>query len=548
MHEVLKILLLVFAFTNAELPIASAPIGKFKGTITKSRLGKTIYSFTGIQFAEAPVGELRFQPPVPIGHHEGIYNATVDAPLCPQPFFNETQEDCLYLNVYTTKLPNCHDPNVKKPVIVFMHPGGFYASGSKFWGPVYLLDHDLVLVTINYRLGSLGFLALGEKESPGNNGFKDQVAALKWVKANILAFGGDPELVTLMGNSAGAISVVLHMLSPMSVGLFHRAAALSNSPTTQVPIGHDELELARKQARFVGCPDDTASNIYKCLKTASAEDLGDSLLKFGEFDGDPLLLWRSVIEKDFGQERFLTDHPITLIKNNKILTKVPFMTGVTKDEFGQRALIVLNNQTLLDRLNNEWYETAPIPFLYERNTSYSRVISKGLKEFYFNNKKIDNSQEDNLAHLYADSLLGFGVNRAAKLMSEHNSHPTFYYRYSYQGDYSFFYYPNTNKTYGVVHMDDLIYLFDIPAQFPVFNATGPKEIEIVEKLTRLYANFAKHGTPTPRVDPKLDNVKWETFNNKTQKYLDIGNKLVIRERLYEKRYEEWEKLFPLSFY
>ncbi|CAG9773587.1 unnamed protein product [Ceutorhynchus assimilis] len=541
MHRRLSIFLIILGLVKAELPIANTPIGRYRGTITESRLGKTIYSFTGIRFAEPPVGELRFQPPVPIGCHEGVYNATIDAPLCPQPSVYKTQEDCLYLNVYTTKLPTKYDNNVKKPVIVFIHPGGFYSSGSRFWGPRYFLDRDIVLVTINYRLGSLGFLATGEKESPGNNGFKDQVVALKWVKKNIAAFGGDPGLVTIMGDSAGGISVVLHMLSPMSIGLFHRAAALSGSPTSHVLIGHDELDLAKRQARYVGCPDDTPSNIYNCLKTVSAEDLGNSLGKFAEFGGDPLLIWRVVIEKDFGQERFLTGHPITLIKNNKILTKVPFMTGITKDEFGQRAFFVLNNQTRLDRLNNEWYQTAPIPFFYERNTSYSKVISKDLRKFYFNNQIIDSSQADNLGHLYSDSHVGFGANRGVKLMSEHNPLPSFYYRYSYQGSYSFYYYPNSNnKTFGVVHMDDLIYIFSIPTgRFPIFNATEPEEIEITEKLT---------SNPTPTIDSKLDNVIWKTFNSKTQTFLDIGKKLVNRERLYERRYEEWEKLFPLSFY
>ena len=144
-------------------------------------------------------------------------------------------------------------------------------------------------------------MSTGEKDAPGNNGLKDQVQALKWVKQNIESFGGDPNSVTIMGYSAGAISVVLHMVSPMSVGkqiiiyqkmdmqkscfclilgLFHKAVAMSCSPTAQWTIGPNQLDLAKRQAQFLNCPDDTPANIVKCLKTKPAHDLGQSLPKF----------------------------------------------------------------------------------------------------------------------------------------------------------------------------------------------------------------------------------------------------------------------------
>lgn len=110
----------------------------------------------------------------------------------------------------------------KKPVIVYIHPGGFYSvsgQSKNFAGPQNLMDQDIVLVTINYRLGTLGFLSTGTKDYPGNAGLKDQVMALRWVKLHIANFGGDPSSVTLMGYSAGGMSVSLHMVSPMSKGI-----------------------------------------------------------------------------------------------------------------------------------------------------------------------------------------------------------------------------------------------------------------------------------------------------------------------------------------
>ncbi|XP_050308629.1 esterase E4-like [Anthonomus grandis grandis] len=535
---------------NDEFPIVTTPLGQYQGSTILSRLRKPIYSFRGIRYAKAPVQDLRFQPPVPIEKHEGVFNATVDAPLCPQPTSDPVSEDCLFLNVYSNKLPKGTD-KVKRPVIVYIHAGGFYSvGGASYWaGPHYLLDQDVVLVTFNYRLGTLGFLATGEKDAPGNNGLKDQVQVLKWIKQNIEAFGGDPNSVTIMGYSAGAMSVVLHMVSPMSVGLFHKAVAMSGSPTSQWTIGHEQLELAKKQAKFLGCPDDTAANIIKCLKTKPANDLGQSLPKFQEFGTDPVMIWTPVMEKDFGQPRFLTAHPITLIQNGEF-QKVPFITGVTTDEFAQKAFLVVNNETLLKQLNEKWEDTAPIPFLYERKTDNSKTISKTLKKIYFDDKPIDKSNLAKLGELYADSVIGFGVNRAVKLISEKNNASTFYYKFSYQGRYSHFYTPDSNgtKPYGVVHHDDLIYLFYISKLFPLFKENSPKEVEMVTKLTILYANFAKFGTPIPTPNDRLDNIKWEPYTPKNQKYLDIGNKLTLQEKLFEKRYAEWEKLFPLDKY
>lgn len=139
--------------------------------------------------------------------------------MCPQPTEDESDvsEDCLRINVYSRELP----PGSRRPVLVYFHPGGFYSvsgQSKNFAGPHYLMDRNIVLVTLNYRLGSLGFLSTGTEDSPGNNGLKDQVIALRWVKNHISKFGGDPNAVTVMGYSAGAISVTLHMVSPMSRG------------------------------------------------------------------------------------------------------------------------------------------------------------------------------------------------------------------------------------------------------------------------------------------------------------------------------------------
>lgn len=155
---------------------------------------------------------------MPVKSWNGTFDAIRDSPKCPQPVISaaEISEDCLRLNVYTKNISSI----ANKPVIIFIHSGGFYESSGRSdeFGPEYLIQRDIVLVTINYRLALLGFLSTGTKEAPGNNGLKDQVIALRWVKKHIQSFGGDPNSITIMGYSAGGISITMHMVSPMSKG------------------------------------------------------------------------------------------------------------------------------------------------------------------------------------------------------------------------------------------------------------------------------------------------------------------------------------------
>ncbi|CAH1958118.1 unnamed protein product [Acanthoscelides obtectus] len=525
------LLLLQYDWVYAEHPQLTTPSGSIKGSLLTSRLGKTIYAFRGIRYAEPPVGELRFKPPVAVETWNGTYDATKDGSICPQPTAGDpVSEDCLMLNVYSTKLPKGKD-NPKRPVIVYILPGAFYSTTSvSYWaGPQYFMDQDIVFVTFNYRLGSLGFLATGDKESPGNYGMKDQVVVLKWVQKNIASFGGDPDSVTLLGYSAGSWSIIFHMVSPMSKGLFHKGIAMSGSPVGGWPIPTGQLDIAKKQARLVGCPDDTSKNIVNCLKTKSAKELGDSFFGFREFGYDPILIWSPVIEPEH----------------------IPFITGQTKDEFSYSAFNVVNNETLTKEMNEDWDRIAPISFIYERGTKQSLKVSRAIRKFYLDDKPISKSNREALGKIYSDSIETFPINRAVKLMAQYNKKPVYYYRFSFQGRYSHFYLPGTNNTvpYGVVHHDDLIYLFYIQRLFPRFNATSPRpEIDMVQTLTTLHTNFAKTGNPTPTRNPTLDNVKWDTFNLDTQKYLDIGEKLVMKERMYEDRVKLWEDLYPLSMY
>ena len=190
--------------------------------------------FADIPYAAPPVGPLRFRPPAPAQAWEGIRDATEPGPRCIQDpgadpeFGKQSDEDCLSLNVWTPAMKGS-----PRPVMVWIHGGSFTGGSGKIYDGRWLVSRgDVIVVTINYRLGTLGFLAhpaLGPPGDVGNYGLQDQQAALRWVRDNIANFGGDPAKVTVAGESAGGMSVCDHLVAPGSKGLF-RAAIIQSAP------------------------------------------------------------------------------------------------------------------------------------------------------------------------------------------------------------------------------------------------------------------------------------------------------------------------------
>ncbi|XP_021928724.1 esterase FE4 [Zootermopsis nevadensis] len=538
--------------TNASRRVDTSPVvttvqGALRGSVIKSRLGRSIYSFRGVRFAEPPVGNRRFQPPVPLESWQGIRNATEDGASCPQPestYFVPTSEDCLFLNVFTTKLPaGHHNPN--RAVMVYFHPGGFYGQTghSKLFGPQYIMDHDIVLVITNYRLGALGFLSTGDDVLPGNYGMKDQVATLLWVKQNIAAFGGNPESVTIAGYSAGSISVMLHMVSPMSEGLFHQGIAMSGSSFPKQISEFNPFPLASRQAALLNCPTDTSQHIKDCLLKKDAQEIASSLFGLTEWANEPISSYFPVIERVTRGERFLEANSTDLFLSGKF-AQVPLITGMTKDEFSYKALPVILNSSWAEDMENNFDYVAPIAFGYERDTERSRVISQELKRVFLKDQPLTNASLSDLGDLFSDAIIRFPEDIASKLISRLSSAPLYYYRFSYQGRYSTVYRPQTSIPYGVVHHDDQMYLFFMSAIVPYFTPEDP-ETKIVERQTKMWANFIQTGNPTPEKSDLFDNVIWQALTPTKLAYLDINSHLKMKEGLLQERMAVWERLFPL---
>jgi len=249
---------------------ASDPIVVTSGGAVRGVVVPGGYEFRGLPYAAPPTGNLRWRPPQPPARWPGVRDASVFAASCPQnPNANTflppgpTSEDCLYLNVSTPTLR--HDAS--RPVLVWIHGGGLTQDAGRNYDPAKLAADGIVAVTINYRLGALGFLAHPALASrpggpAGNYGLMDQQAALRWVQANIARFGGNPGNVTIAGESAGGLSVLAHLVSRGSSGLFQRAIIQSGSFALNQQSLADAEAAGEDLAAKAGCPDQTAA----CLR------------------------------------------------------------------------------------------------------------------------------------------------------------------------------------------------------------------------------------------------------------------------------------------
>lgn len=251
-------------------PVVTAPAGAVEGL----KIGE-MDSFRGIPYAAPPVGALRWQPPAPATSWNGTLNATKFGAHCPQVGgsvgISSTDENCLFLNVFA---PAGSESGGKKPVMVFFHGGGFSSGESDDYDPDKWVAHGRVVVTLNYRLGWLGFLETtglqAEPHPQVNYGILDQRQALQWVQANIAAFGGDPKNVTILGQSAGGASVITHLVSPGSRGLYQGGLIESGAYAFITVLTLDQaLANGNQFASYEGC----AATDTACLRSLSVKKI-----------------------------------------------------------------------------------------------------------------------------------------------------------------------------------------------------------------------------------------------------------------------------------
>lgn len=476
-------------------------------------------SFLGVPYAAAPASALRFAPPQPRAAWTDVLDAKKLPPACPQgvdPVTKvkpEQSEDCLFLNVWTPKI----DRAAKAPVMVFIHGGSFEAGSGSL--PVFdgerLANRGVVVVTINYRLGPLGFLAHpafngGEKGTSGNWGLLDQKAALEWVKRNVEGFGGDPGNVTVFGESAGAVSVCLHVTSPRAAGLFHRAisqsgtCALVNTPLRDpgTPGLEDSAEeRGARLAKAVGCE---GADPAACLRAKPVDDL----VAAGTGGG--------IGGKELGFGPAIDGWYVPASPHARLITgpanDVPYVIGTNADEatLWTSALKITTTAEYEAAVRS----TAPL---------YADELLKIWPASAFSSPKV--AYDTFLGEL----LFTCPAREEARAVSARVP-GTFLYQFTYVTSFG--------KLYGLgaFHTSELWFVFGnftAPLTFP-----SADEKSLAEAMGGYWTRFAKSG------DPNGDGVAWPKYTTAGDAHLSLGAPITAGTALVKARCDALKKLAP----
>jgi para-nitrobenzyl esterase len=439
------------------------------------------FAFRGLPYAAPPTGALRWRAPQPPASWKGVRNATRYAPSCPQapsrfagpgPF----AENCLYLNVSTPTLSH----HAKRPVIVWIHGGGFTQDASRNYDGTKLATDGVVVVTINYRLGALGFLAhpaLATRPGgpSGNFGLMDQQAALRWVQHNIAQFGGNPHNVTIAGQSAGGVSVLAQLVSRGSRGLFQRAIIQSGAfALNQLPLAKAEAS-GKSFAASVGCAEQKA----KCLRHVPVAKL---VAKFpasaipGVVDGKVLT---ETLGRALATGRF---------------THVPILNGMNHNEewiFVAGLHVAVSGGTFVP---------APVPTAATYQSEIASVL--GVPETRASAIAAEYPLDAYPAPIVALSTLLSDANFACPALQidrwTANRVPTFAYQFDDDTAPQLFAGPSLPPI--ATHSSELQYLFDQPnAPFPA--TLDPTQDGLAATMRAAWANFAATGNPSTATVP-----------------------------------------------
>ncbi|XP_054283348.1 uncharacterized protein LOC129000409 [Macrosteles quadrilineatus] len=524
--------------------------GSLRGSVKYSSFSdKRYYSFVGIPFAKPPVGTLRFKDPEPFGEWTGVRDALQDGNKCKQGILVRNpgvdpnnisevgDEDCLYLCVFTNKLPE--ESPTRSPVMVYIH-GGAFAGGSgisKSINPEFLLEGDTVLVTINYRCGAFGFLSLENEEVPGNAGLKDQTLALRWVQDNIDIFGGDSNNVTIFGISAGGASVHYHLLSPMSKGLFHKAIIQSGfCLMNEWSLQRSPNQLAFTLAKKLGFESEDDAEVFRYLQTVPSEDILSATHEFCK-DQEYItwigLLFTACVETA-GSNKFLHDTPTNLMKRGEF-SKVPVILGAVENEGNVHTFLsqtCFSFDSIPEIINNRPELLVPPFFKLNPGSKEEKDVQKAIWEFYLKGEQLSLKNFQEFTKYESDFLIIAGLGETRRLMLEKSKCPVYTYLFTNHtkcfcsGLSGMLGADNPVLPYlsgpGTCHAADSVYLtkhvtdkLDLTPEFK----------QAVNKHVQAWTNFAKSGDP----NVAETGVRWTPDSQSSPCYMDIGTDWTVKE-------------------
>jgi para-nitrobenzyl esterase len=501
-------------------PAESDPIQLQSGQISGERLASGVRVYLGIPFAMPPVGQLRWREPQPVAPWHGVLHADHFGPECIQPshideinqYFGErsSSEDCLYLDVWVP--PNATAQS-RLPVLVWIHGGGFKvgsASAATYSGE-YLARKGVIYVSIAYRLGALGLLAHPwlTAESPhhgsGNFAFLDQIAALRWVQNNIRPLGGDPHRVTVMGQSAGAMSVSILQSSPLAAGLFQHAVGMSGGSIDLVTVG--KVRSLREAER-------------EGIRLQQALGVTD-LAALRNLAAERVLRAQLTVRADFGavvDSYLLPGAPAELFSSRR-QNDVPLLLGFTRDE--------------------SFNEISHVGGLREYRDYAHKLYGDRADELLSLYPAGDDAQARRAAtDVGRDSTLGVEMRTWAQAQLTHGKEPVYVYMFSHVHPYvpGIRFLDGDPRALGAYHTGDIPYWLGTLGSLNVVRQTRAwtaLDQQLSQEMMNVIVTFARTGRPG-----RIGNLEWPRYSAR-ERILELGDAL---------RVIEWPDSGKLSFF
>ncbi|XP_004930124.1 bile salt-activated lipase [Bombyx mori] len=527
----LYLLLLFLGANNCEGlsridPLVDTNVGLIRGI----RAVDGEYSmFMGIPYGIVDVNN-PFGPATSHPGFDNVFEAFDDSAICPQiEEFNNTivgTLDCLHLNIY---VPNSATSRNRLPVLVWIHGGGFSVgfSGRYLYGPKYLVRHDIILVTLNYRLGPYGFMCLNTPEISGNQGLKDQYMALKWIKNNINAFGGDANSITIFGESAGGASVDLHVHFDEE-RLFDKVIMQSGTSRGPWVIQEPDLSAPKKIANYLGYTTDDINDAVSFLSTVDTKLIIASASELN-------LSFRPCVEQDTSK-RLISDYPINVAPKMK---NIPVLIGYNDHEW--LAQYLNKDTSFYKGLNNKFYEYLQSFFNFD--DEQLSEMEKIVRQFYTGDEAIDEESMWHVVDFDSDIMFNYPTEISIKEYIDNGAETVFFYIFSYVGEKNFVKDRLNITVGGAVHADEIGYLFDLSYDTQIPSA---EDQLMIDRITTLWANFVKYGNPTPDTSDLLP-VQWTPVTKTTRPYLNINTDLDIQKRPFHKRIAFWDMFYKLNY-
>ncbi|XP_035317401.1 acylcarnitine hydrolase-like isoform X2 [Cricetulus griseus] len=512
-------------------PIRNTHTGQVGGSLIQLSDTKVgVHSFLGIPFAKPPVGPLRFAPPEAPEPWSGVRDGTSHPAMCLQnlEMMNgeglkdmkltlpplTMSEDCLHLNIYAPA--HAHEGS-NLPVMVWIHGGALVGGMASITdGSILAATEDVVVVNIQYRVGVLGFFSTGDQHARGNWGYLDQVAALRWVQQNIAHFGGNPDQVTIFGESAGGTSVSTHVVSPMSKGLFHGAIMESGVALLPDLITDTHEKVYTVMANLSGCETMDSEALVHCLRGKSESEI---LAITKVFKIIPAVV----------DGVFLPRHPQELLASVDF-HPVPSIIGVNNDEYSWILPMVMGSAETIKGITRENLQAVV------KNAAAQMMLPPECGDLLIEEYMGDTEDPQTLQIQFTEMMADFTfVIPALQVAHFQRSHaPVYFYEFQHQSTFLKGVRPPHVKA---DHADEVPFVFGSFFFGMKLDLTEEEKL-LNRRMMKYWTNFARYGNPNSE-----DLPYWPMLDHDEQ-YLQLDIQPAVGQALKARRLQFWTKTLP----